>query len=304
MKGIVIKSTGSWYSVLTENNARVECRIKGKLRLEGIKATNPVSVGDNVEIEKDSILKILPRKNYIIRRATNLSKQSHVIAANIDRAYLIVTLGFPKTSTGFIDRFLCTAEAYRIPVTILFNKKDIYADDGIAEVNQMKNVYEKIGYDCFFISSFEKNDMNFLNEKMKGKINLIAGHSGVGKSTFINALDSKFHLKVGELSEAHDKGTHTTTFAEMFRLSNGGFIIDTPGIKELGIINIEKNELSHFFPEIFKKASQCKFHTCLHLNEPQCAVIDAVKKGEIAVSRYNSYLGILTTDELEKKYND
>lgn len=302
MNGIVIKTTGSWYAVRTETGERVECRIKGKFRLEGIKATNPVAVGDNVEVENNSIVKIFSRKNYIIRKSTNLSRQSHVIAANIGHAYLFVTLVLPKTSAGFIDRFLCTAAAYQIPATIIFNKKDIYTNDETMGVDKMKKIYEKIGYECFFISSFEKKDVNSIKEKMKGKINMVAGHSGTGKSTFINAADSNLHLKTRALSEAHDKGMHTTAFSEMFQLSNGGFIIDTPGIKEFGIINIERNELYHFFPEIFKKSSECKFTSCLHVNEPQCAVTAAVKKDEIAVSRYNSYIGILTSGELVKKY--
>ena len=303
MNGIVTKSTGSWYTVLTENGFR-ECRIKGRLRLEGIKATNPVAVGDQVELLDDSIVGIRPRKNYIIRKATNLSRQTHVLAANIDRAWLLVTLALPRTSTGFIDRFLVTAEAYRIPVTLLFNKTDIYTDEGLEELSFLRSVYEKIGYECFALSSLNAQDVESLKEKMKDRVNLVAGHSGVGKSTLINALEPGLELKTGELSEAHDKGMHTTTFAEMFRLSNGGFIIDTPGIKEFGIVNVEKNELYHFFPEIFKKASGCKYGTCLHVNEPRCAVIEAVKKEEIAASRYNSYLGILTSGELDKKYND
>lgn len=304
MTGIVIKSTGSHYNVLTEKGTTVECRIKGKLRLEGIKATNPVAVGDQVSLENDSITDVLPRKNYIIRRATNLSKQTHILAANIDRAYLIVTLALPKTSTGFIDRFLITAEAYRIPATIIFNKIDIYTDDGKEEVSYLKGVYEKIGYECFTVSALDRNDVAFLREKMKNKINLVAGHSGVGKSTLISSIEPQLKLKVGALSESHDKGTHTTTFAEMFPLSGGGFVIDTPGIKEFGIVNVDKNELYHFFPEIFAKAAECKYGTCLHVNEPKCAVIEAVEKEEIAPSRYNSYLGIVSGDELEKKYRD
>jgi len=304
MKGVVIKSTGSWYTVLAESGEKVECRTKGKLRLEESKATNPIAVGDNVIFQNDSIEEILPRKNYIIRKATNLSKQTHVIAANIDRAYLLVTLALPKTSTGFIDRFLMTAEAYQIPSTIIFNKTDIYTDEGLEELNFLKAIYEKIGYECFSVSAREEESVTFLKEKLKGKVNLVAGHSGVGKTTLINALQPGLDLKTAAISESNSKGIHTTTFAEMFLLDNGGFIIDTPGIKEFGLVNVEKNELSHFFPEIFKKSSECKFSSCLHVNEPKCAVIEAVEREEIAVTRYNSYLGIIEGDELGKKYND
>jgi len=304
MKGVVIKSTGSWYTVLAESGEKVECRTKGKLRLEESKATNPIAVGDNVIFENDSIEEILPRKNYIIRKATNLSKQTHVIAANIDRAYLLVTLALPKTSTGFIDRFLMTAEAYQIPSTIIFNKTDIYTDEGLEELNYLKAIYEKIGYECFSVSAREEQSVTFLKEKLKGKVNLVAGHSGVGKTTLINALQPGLDLKTAEISESNSKGIHTTTFAEMFLLDNGGFIIDTPGIKEFGVVNVEKNELSHFFPEIFKKSKECKFSSCLHVNEPKCAVIEAVEREEIAPSRYNSYVGIIEGDELGKKYND
>ncbi len=292
--------------MIADNGEKLECRIKGKVRLEGIKATNPVAVGDRVEIslETATISAILPRKNYIIRKATKLSKQSHVIAANIDRAYLLVTLAFPKTSTGFMDRFLATAEAYRIPVTILFNKMDIYTEEGKEEVGRLKKIYETIGYECHLISALEKKGLAFLKEEMKGRISLVSGHSGVGKSAFINSLEEGLGLKTGELSEAHAKGMHTTTYAEMFALSNGGYVIDTPGIKEFGMFDVQKNELSHFFPEIFAKARECKFSTCLHVNEPKCAVIAAVEAGEIAASRYYTYLGIMTGEELDKEYDN
>jgi len=308
VKGTVIKSTGSWYAVLDENGTEVVCRIKGKFRMDGIKSTNPVAVGDHVEYDpedgKGVIHTISPRKNYIIRRSTNLSKQSHIIAANIDRAYLVVTLVMPKTSTGFIDRFLATAEAYRIPVTILFNKKDMYVGTGRAEVDYLLDVYQKIGYECFCISAFDAQDVSALKERMKGKVNLFSGHSGVGKTTLVNHLDDTLLLKTSQLSDAHDKGKHTTTFAEMFRLSSGGFVIDTPGLKEFGLFDIKKEELSHFFPDIFKVSSGCKFNTCMHINEPKCAVIAAVEKEEIAPSRYYSYLGIVSGEELQKEYDD
>lgn len=306
VKGTVIKSTGSWYTVLAANGSVLDCRIKGKLRMEGIKATNPVAVGDVVEYEMEGengvIREIMPRRNYIIRRATNLSKQSHIIAANIDRAWLIITLELPRTSHGFIDRFLATAEAYRIPVTLVFNKMDIYTGEGREEVERFMDIYRKIGYECRMVSALDKQDVMRLKDEMKGKINLVAGHSGVGKSTLINALDDSFALKVGELSEAHDKGTHTTTFAEMLRLDNGGFIIDTPGIKEFGMYDMQKNELSHFFPEIFEKGKECKYGTCLHTTEPGCAVRKAAEEGVIAPSRYDTYLSILGGEELVKEY--
>jgi ribosome biogenesis GTPase len=318
MQATVIKSTGSWYTVLTKDGFRLDCRIKGRFRLEGIRTTNPVAVGDQVEIELDKgvtlaealetngkgiITKIFPRKNYIIRRSINLSKQTHILAANIDQAYLVVTLASPRTSLGFIDRFLLTAEAYGIPVNILFNKSDLYGTEGMAYVDELKALYEKLGYPCHLVSAIGDNkDMDFLREKMKGKVNFFSGHSGVGKSTLINALDPSFSLRVGELSEAHDKGTHTTTFAEMFELEGGGFVIDTPGIKELGIVDMEKEELAHFFPEMRSRINDCRFNNCRHINEPNCAVIEGVKKGDIAESRYSSYLGIMSGEELDKEY--
>jgi len=311
VKATVIKSTGSWYAVLTTDGERVECRIKGKFRMEGSRTTNPVAVGDKVEIEMDageatgSILKIEPRKNYIIRRSINLSKQSQILAANIDKAYLIVTLASPRTSLGFIDRFLLTAEAYGIPVEIVFNKADLYSEEGLGLVKELTALYEKLGYSCTLLSSLAPGPgVTALLERMKGAVNLVAGHSGVGKSTLINLLDPQLALRTGELSEAHDKGTHTTTFAEMFVLQNGGFVIDTPGIKELGLVDMEKAELAHYFPEMKLLLNQCRFNNCKHLNEPSCAVIEAVRTGQIAESRYACYLGIMSGEELDKEYDD
>jgi len=309
MKGIVIKSTGSWYSVLVDNGTTIECGIKGKFRIKGIKTTNPIAVGDKVDFEMENdgrgvINKIENRKNYIIRKSINLSKQSHIIAANVDQAFLIVTLAFPRTSAGFIDRFLLTAEAYHIPTSIIFNKIDLFESDiaSMKELDEFISIYQKIGYRCYKVSATEKTDIDLLRQLTKDKITLVAGHSGVGKSTLVNAMDSNLDLKVGEISDVHFKGKHTTTFAQMHTLNYGGFIIDTPGIKELGLVDMEKEEISNYFPEMRALRNQCKFNNCLHLNEPKCAVIEAVKLGEIASSRYNSYIGIMNGEGMEIEY--
>ncbi len=308
MKGVVIKSTGSWYTVLSENKSVLECRIKGLFRMKDIKTTNPIAVGDKVEFEMEEdgrgvIHAIEERKNYIIRKSINLSKQSHILAANLDQALLIVTLAMPRTSTGFIDRFLVTAEGYHVPVSIVFNKMDLFEDEKILnEVNEFIDVYEKIGYTCYKVSAKKNIGIELLKQITKDKTTLISGHSGVGKSTLVNAMDKNLNLKVGEISDAHNKGKHTTTFAEMHPLSYGGFIIDSPGIKELGLVDMEKEEISDYFPEMRAIRNNCKFNNCLHLNEPKCAIIDAVEKGEIAVSRYNSYLGIMNGEELDVEY--
>lgn len=309
MKGVVIKSTGSWYSVLAEKGTTIECRIKGVFRIKGIKSTNPIAVGDKVEFEMEAdgrgvIHAIEDRTNYIIRKSINLSKQSHIIASNIDQALLIVTLAFPRTSAGFIDRFLLTAEAYHIPVNIVFNKVDLFEknEEDMKGLNDFISIYEKIGYKCFKVSAIENKDIESLRNLTKDKTTLVAGHSGVGKSTLVNAMDSNLDLKVGEISDAHSKGKHTTTFAEMHPLNYGGFIIDTPGIKELGLVDMEKEEISDYFPEMRALRNACKFNNCLHLNEPKCAVIAAVEKGEIAASRYSSYVGIMSGEELDVSY--
>lgn len=313
MKGIVIKSTGNWYSVLSNDKQKINCRIKGRLRIDGYKSTNPIAVGDKVIIALEGdgngiISEVEKRKNCIIRKSKNLSKQSHILATNVDQAMLLVTLAVPKTSFGFIDRFLATAEAYQIPPIIIFNKADIFEDDEMMnqDLKKIMNIYEKVGYQCFSVCSTKmkpetKQKMILL---LKDKITLIAGHSGVGKSTFVNTIEPSLELKTQNLSDAHMKGMHTTTFTEMHPLSFGGFIIDTPGIKEFSVINMDKHEVYHFFPEIFKKGSECKFNTCLHMNEPKCAVIEAVKKEEIALSRYHSYLSIMNGEEVIKEYND
>lgn len=309
MKGKVIKSTGSWYTVLLENQNIVECGIKGKFRISGIKTTNPIAVGDNVEFEMEAdgrgvIHKVEERKNYIIRKSINLSKQSHILAANVDQAFLIVTLAFPRTSAGFIDRFLLTAEAYHIPSSIVFNKVDLFEEDvkAMQELDAFIAVYEKIGYKCYKVSAIKNKAVDILKDITKDKITLVSGHSGVGKSTLVNAMDSNLDLRVGEISDSHNKGKHTTTFAEMHPLTYGGFIIDTPGIKELGLVDMEKEEISGYFPEMRALKNQCKFNNCVHINEPKCAVIYAVEKGEIAQSRYASYLGIMNGEEFESPF--
>lgn len=310
MEGLVIKSTGSWYMVLCGNEV-LQCRIKGKFRAEGGKATNPIAVGDHVVMEFEEnqatavIKEIKPRKNYMIRKATNLSRQSHVLASNIDQAIVVATLAMPRTSLGFIDRFLLTADAYNIPGVILFNKLDLYTEDGLKQIDELIDLYEsQLGYRCLKTSATNRTGFDELEKLLKGKVSLLSGHSGVGKSSLIGNLVPTLDLKIAPLSEAHEKGTHTTTFAEMHPLSFGGFIIDTPGIKEFGIIETAKQELGHYFPEIRSRMQLCKFNSCLHVNEPNCAIINAVEKGEIAISRYNSYLTIMSGNELEKKYKD
>ncbi|MDU1904540.1 MAG: ribosome small subunit-dependent GTPase A [Dysgonomonas sp.] len=306
MKGLVIKNTGSWYLVRTEDNRNVECKIKGSFRLKDIKSTNPVTVGDRVDIilNEDGtgvITEIHNRKNYIIRRSSNLSKHSHIIAANLDLCFLIVTVTKPITSTVFIDRFLASAEAYRIPVNLLFNKIDIYDEDETEYMDALINLYEHIGYSCYKISAQNNIGLDILNDLIKDKITLFSGHSGVGKSTLINALIPDAKLKTGSISSYHGKGMHTTTFSEMMELPQGGFIIDTPGIKGFGTVDMIPEEISHYFPEIFKFSHDCRFNNCMHLNEPGCAVRDAVEKHYISESRYKSYLNILE-DETDGKY--
>lgn len=306
MRGVIIKSTGSWYSVMNENGHYLDCRIKGKLRLKDFKSTNPVAVGDRVEFEMEEgketgvIKNVFERKNYIIRKATNLSKQTHIIAANIDQAFLIVTLALPRTSTGFIDRFLVTAEAYHIPTILIFNKSDLFEKDNKTDPEETISIYEKTGYECLSVSAFKKVDIERLKDKMSGKTTLFAGHSGVGKSTLINELTG-MKLKTGDISSTHAKGMHTTTFAEMFPVGNS-FIIDTPGIKEFGMVDMQKDELSGYFPEMLKRKNDCRFNNCLHLNEPGCAIKKAVEDGEISESRYLNYLSILHSEELKDEF--
>tara|TARA_R110001583_G_scaffold47395_6_gene148465 strand:- start:12238 stop:13161 length:924 start_codon:yes stop_codon:yes gene_type:complete len=304
-EGLVIKSTGSWYTVKADDGEIYDCRIKGRFRMEGIRTTNPISVGDIVQFntEKDSsvIVKINDRKNYIIRKSTNLSKSSQIIAANIDHAFLIVTVNYPLTTTTFIDRFLAAAEAYNIPVNIVFNKVDRYKEKDQSQLEELKSTYQNIGYKCFEVSAITGLNLDILKSEMKDKINLLSGHSGVGKSTLINSIQPGLELKTGEISESHSSGRHTTTFSEMFELDFGGYIIDTPGIRGFGTFDMKKEEMFHFFPEIFRISDNCQFHNCTHMHEPKCAVKEAVGIGNIAESRYDSYCGMMSEDE-ELKY--
>ena len=306
MTGLVVKSTGSWYAVRIENAEVIECRLKGKIRLDDRKTTNPVAVGDIVDVERsldgnNQITNIHPRKNYIIRKSINLSKQAHIIASNLDQALLVATIVAPRTSLGFIDRFLVTAEAYGIPAKIIFNKKDVLDDEMLSLQKEMMDLYTNIGYECFSVSSFDKQDIEFLKTVLKDKITLMSGHSGVGKSTLVNAIEPNLDLKIGDISSTHLKGMHTTTFAQLFPLSFGGDIIDSPGIKELGLVEMKKEEVGHYFLEIQKLSANCKFNNCLHVNEPHCAIIKGVEEGVISSERYQSYLGILNGEEMDWK---
>jgi len=306
MQGLVMKSTGSWYLVKTDDGSIIECRLKGKLRLEDRKTTNPVAVGDIVELQRDEdgsnqIVTILPRKNYIIRKSINLSKQAHIIASNLDQAILVATLVAPRTSLGFIDRFLVTAEAYGINAKIVFNKCDVLDEEMIQLQNEIIKLYSNIGYQCYSISSFNNEDVEMIKDLLKDKTTLLSGHSGVGKTTLINAIDSKLDLRTGDISSAHLKGMHTTTFAELFPLSFGGNIIDSPGIKELGLVEMKKEEIGHYFPEIRALLNECKFNNCIHVNEPHCFILKSVEEGSISEERYQSYLGILNGEEMEWK---
>lgn len=297
MKGLVTKSTGSWYQVKLDDGQLLECRIKGKFRTKGIKTTNPVAVGDvvHVALEQDGvgvINHLEPRRNYIIRRSVNLSKQTQIIGANLDQALLIVTLASPPTSLGFIDRFLVTAEAYDIPALLVFNKLDLFSAEGLEILEEYMAIYSSIGYPCYRVSALEGTYMEEIKSVLRDKLTLVSGHSGVGKSTFINQLIPEAALKTGKISDWSDKGKHTTTFAEMLDLPFGGQLIDTPGIRELGVVDIEPQELSHFFPEMRALMNQCKYNNCRHINEPGCVILDAVEEGQISPSRYESYLSI------------
>ncbi len=304
MKGVVIKSTGSWYQVKPTLGETILCRIKGKFRLSGIKHTNPIAVGDEVEFELEEnsengvIHKIYDRKNYIIRKASNLSKQTHIIASNIDQALLVVSLVQPQTSLGFIDRFLMTAEAYHIPTIIVVNKADLYGEPMFDILDDLMSMYREIGYTCFETSSVTGLNTDKLKELLQNRTTLLSGHSGVGKSSLLNVISPGLNLKVGEISNFSQKGTHTTTFAEMFELSFGGSIIDTPGIKEFGIVDFNDSEISHYFKEMRPFLNQCRFNNCKHHNEPDCAIKDAVEHGTIRPERYENYIKILTKQDL------
>ncbi len=305
MKGTVYKSTGSWYSVKAESGEFIECRIKGKFRMQGIKSTNPIAVGDVVQFEIEqlgddevgTISVIEDRKNYIIRKSVNLSKQTHIIAANLDQVFLLVTLNNPTTYTLFIDRFLATAEAYDIPVVLLFNKIDTYNDEELGEIKFLAALYREIGHTCIGISALTGKNIDKVRELMKEKTSMFAGHSGAGKSTLVNALESGLDLKTAAISEQHLQGQHTTTFAEMYDLSFGGRIIDTPGIKGFGVVDMDKEEIGDYFPEFFALKDGCKFNNCLHLNEPQCAVKDALENEKVSWSRYRSYVQMVTGED-------
>ncbi|MDL2296566.1 ribosome small subunit-dependent GTPase A [Bacteroidales bacterium OttesenSCG-928-E04] len=304
MEGIVTKSTGSWYDVRKQNGEIVPCRLRGLFRLKGSKNTNPVVVGDHVRfvIEADNsgyITDIAPRKNYIDRKSTKLSKINHLIAANIDLAFLVVTLREPKSSLGFIDRFLVAAEGFRIPAILLFNKMDIYTEEEKKIIGKIKEIYNAVGYKTVLCSTVTGEGIEEVKVLMQGKVSLFSGHSGVGKSAIINTIFPQLNLKIGEISSYHHKGKHTTTFAQMFPTGNDGFIIDTPGIKEFGLIQYGKDEIRDYFPEIRAYNNCCRFNNCLHLHEPGCAVIQAVEEGEISTSRYYNYLAILEDDDLK-----
>ena len=305
-EGKILKSTGKWYIVELENGTLVDCRIRGKIRLDGLRTTNPIAAGDQVELTDDRdeegkgvITSVKERKNYIARKSTNLSKQSQILAANIDKAYLMVTLKSPVTHLAFIDRFLVSAESFRVPVTILFNKVDTYNEDELFYLDALIDLYENIGYPCHKISAENALNIDFIRDEITGNQVMISGHSGVGKTTLINQLDSNLDLRTGEISEYHQQGQHTTTFAEMHKLQTGGYIIDTPGIRAFGIVDLDKEVMSHYFPEMRALLGTCKYHNCQHLNEPHCNIKKAVEEGRISESRYQTYVQLMSEDENE-----
>ena len=307
-KGLVTRSTGSWYSVKSDSGDFIDCRIKGKLRMKDVRTTNPIAVGDRVEYElqydettKEGVTGIIsavePRKNYIIRKASNLSRESQIIAANIDQAFIIVTVNYPVTLPGFIDRYLISAMAYRIPATLVFNKIDLYTEKDCEKLEEYLETYQSIGYKCFTVSAEKNINIDLLHAELHGKISLFSGLSGVGKSSILNRFDPDLKLKTGIISEHHQQGKHTTTFAEMFETSDGAMIIDTPGIRGFGVIDMGKAEIAHYFPEMFGLLDQCRFFNCTHTHEPDCAVKLAAEKGDIPATRYESYLSLISEDD-------
>ena len=307
MKALVIKSTGSWYTVEAKGGLLYECRIKGRFRLDNIKSTNPIVVGDFVEIKKEEdswmIIKLFERKNQIVRKSVNLSKQTHIIASNIDQAFLIVTLAFPETTTGFIDRFLVSANAFGVEVILLFNKNDLYESNTLSKQDKIVNIYEKIGYECYLISALN-DDLNNIQKKLQGKNTLISGHSGVGKSTLINKLLKSNKIPTQEISLTHKQGQHTTTFSELYRIDFRTTIIDTLGIKGFGLVDLDENKIDKYFPEFLLYKKECKFHNCIHKNEPNCNIKKKIKEDEIAESRYKNYLTMLEEDEENYRQNN
>ena len=309
-EGIVYKSTGSWYLIKC-NNDFFECRIKGKIRLKDLDTTNPIAVGDNVIFEKDSkeegqgiISEILPRKNYIIRKSVKLSKQSHIIASNIDLTLLLITKDNPPTSFNFIDRFLVTCEAYQIPVILVFNKIDTYNEEDLSRISEIESIYKSIDYQCIRISAKYGQGVNKISNYMQNKVCLLSGHSGVGKSTLINKINPELDLKTKEISVSHNQGKHTTTYAEMYDLKENIRIIDSPGIKGFGLVDISKNELGDYFPEFFKRKMKCKFHNCMHINEPGCEIKKGVENKTISESRYSSYIDLLSDQNIYRKSDE
>ena len=306
MQGTVIKSSGSVYGVRATDGTLVDCRVKGNFRLKGIRSTNPVAVGDHVlfDVREDGtayIVEILERRNYIVRKASNLSKQSHILAANLDLCFLVVTVSHPVTATTFIDRFLAAAEAYRVPVVLVFNKTDIYSDAECEELEYLTSLYESIGYKCLHTSAAHNSGIEALKEMMRGKVSLLAGNSGVGKSSLVNAIAPEIAARVGEISKTHDTGMHTTTYTEMFEFMPESYIVDTPGVKGFGTFDMEIEEISHYFVEFFKLSKDCRYGNCTHTHEPGCAVLEALEAGRLAPSRYQSYLSMLE-DKDEGKY--
>lgn len=305
-KGLVIKSTGSRYKVLLDTGEIFVCTIKGIFRMKEMRITNPVAVGDNVLFEADKgkstgiITEVLERKNYILRKSSNLSKEAQIIAANIDNVFLMITIVLPETPVEFIDRFMITAEAYRVPASIIINKTDLYGKSETERMEYLISVYTRIGYECFRLSLKDKTGINVIADKMKGGISLVAGNSGVGKTSLLNEMNPALNLKTEEISDYHKQGKHITTFPEMHRMPFGGFVIDSPGIRGFGVVDMQKNEIYHFFPEIFRTSVNCRFYNCLHLDEPDCAVRKAVESGEIDPLRYRSYINIMTDDN--RKY--